>query len=201
MSVWSSHYMIDPQEMEIRFSNEDSIANIESIFEEPSEDSLLLIERVRSIMESLPSREADFIDLYYFRKFKQTDIAMIFGVSQPTVCYRLQRATTRIQFILSLPLVNEQEMEVDLAKVFLDDLDIEIMLLMYETTCQSAVASKLEVSQGLVRHRYLRSIDKLKELEGFEVYYQVFRAISENLNILREVQRNAKEEPLGFALL
>jgi len=193
--------MIDPQEMEIRFSNEDSIANIESIFEEPSEDSLLLIERVRSIMESLPSREADFIDLYYFRKFKQTDIAMIFGVSQPTVCYRLQRATTRIQFILSLPLVNEQEMEVDLAKVFLDDLDIEIMLLMYETTCQSAVASKLEVSQGLVRHRYLRSIDKLKELEGFEVYYQVFRAISENLNILREVQRNAKEEPLGFALL
>ena len=201
MSVWSSHYMIDPQEMEIRFSNEDSIANIESIFEEPSEDSLLLIERVRSIMESLPSREADFIDLYYFRKFKQTDIAMIFGVSQPTVCFRLQRATTRIQFILSLPLVNEQEMEVDLAKVFLDDLDIEIMLLMYETTCQSAVASKLEVSQGLVRHRYLRSIDKLKELEGFEVYYQVFRAISENLNILREVQRNAKEEPLGFALL
>ena len=63
----------------------------------------LMPQSVRELMADLPLREADFVELYFFNHKTQTDIAEIFKVSQPTVCYRLQRATARIRFVLSLP--------------------------------------------------------------------------------------------------
>jgi DNA-directed RNA polymerase specialized sigma24 family protein len=78
--------MVDPTEIETRFAVEDGMAYMASIFTEPSKDALERITSVLAIMEELPPLEADFIDLYFFRGLKQTDIAAIFGVSQPTVC-------------------------------------------------------------------------------------------------------------------
>jgi len=63
------------------------------------------------------------------------------------------------------------------------------MTLMYQTTCQSEVAKRLDVSQGLVRHRFIRSIARLSRIEGLLPYVEMYRAIATNLNILREVQR------------
>lgn len=197
MSGWSGHHMIDPSEIETRFSNEDSMAFMDSIFDEPSEESLVQIEIVKGIMESLPTREADFIDLYFFRRLKQTDIADLFGVSQPTVCYRLRRATSRIQFLLQLPGVVEEELEKDLTEFLTDPLDIQIMVLMKRTTCQSEVGKRLGVSQGKVRHRFQRSVKKMrvqaeKDPESpWGLYVRLFEFIEANLNILREVQRPA----------
>jgi DNA-directed RNA polymerase specialized sigma24 family protein len=188
-SSWSGHQTIDPQELESRFANEDSMKYIDSIFEEPTEEAVERVNQIREIMELLPPREADFIDLYFFKRCKQTDIATIFAVSQPTVCYRLQRATARIQFLLNLPSVEEDQMVQDLSQVLSDDLDVKIMVLMHKTTCQSEVAKELDVSQGLVRHRFIRSIEKLRKHKGMEVYVTIFDSISSNLNILREVQR------------
>lgn len=196
---WSGHHMIDPSDIETRYAIEDGMAYMESIFTEPDEEAKGKIEQVRDIMESLPPREADFVDLYYFRRLKQTDIAALFGVSQPTVCYRLQRATARIQFLLQLPRVEESDLRGDLAGFLADPLDVEIMMLMWTTTCQSVVAKTLGVSQGLVRHRFLRAVKKMREFieagedpEGrFSLYVRLFEFISANLNILREVQRPA----------
>lgn len=185
--------MIDPSEIETRFSVEDGMAYMASIFEEPSEESRQKMELVVQIMEDLPPREADFIDLYYFRRLKQTDIAQIFGVSQPTVCYRLQRAAARIQFLLQMPTVDEEELEQDLRELLPDEQDVEIMLLMRDTTCQSEVAKRLGVSQGLVRHRFIRSLNRMRDLDPdtYGRYIDLFEFISANLNILREVQRPA----------
>jgi predicted DNA-binding protein (UPF0251 family) len=192
--------MIDPTEIETRFSNEDSMSTLDSIFTEPSDEDLEKISRVKEIMEELPPREADFIELYYFQKLKQTDIATIFSVSQPTVCYRLQRATSRIQFILELPDVNPEDLKQDL-KSFLDDpLDVKIMILMFETTCQSEVAKRLEVSQGLVRHRFIRSIRKMEQDEKMAAYGRLFDTIASNLNILREVQRNPTPDHISYTV-
>jgi len=181
--------MIDPSEIENRFSIEDGMAYMASIFEEPSDEAKKRIRRILEILEDLPPREADFIELYYFKRLKQTDIAAIFAVSQPTVSYRLQRATARIQFILQMPEVDEEALDDDLRYFLTDPLDVEIMLLMKETTCQSEVAKRLGVSQGLVRHRFIRSLNRLRGVEGFEDYVCLFEFISANLNILREVQR------------
>ena len=183
--------MIDPSDIETRFSNEDAISQMESVFTEPSEESLVKIDRVRGMLDQLPPREADFVDLYFFRHLNQTDIAKIYGVSQPTVCYRLQRATARIQFLLQLPPVTRPELERAMTGFLPDPLDAEIMVLMWETTCQSEVAKRLGVTQGLVRHRFIRAVKRMRDIgsPGLKDLATMFDTISENLNILREVKR------------
>lgn len=181
---------IDPSELESRYSTDDNIDFLEQILsEEPSEESIRNLERVREIMNGLPPREADFISLYFFSHKTQTDIAEIFKVSQPTVCYRLQRATKRIRFVLSLPDVTLEEMG-DVLRSFLSDPeDVQIMLLMFETTCQSAVARRLEITQGKVRHRFMRTTKRMLDNPEMKKYADIFKAISDNLNMLREVNR------------
>lgn len=186
---WSGHKVLDPTELEARFSNENGLGFLEVGSDEVSEEGLVQIERVRAVLDQLPPREADFVDLYYFRKLKQTDIATIFGVSQPTVCYRLQRAAERINFLLSLPDLSAEEIQASVAEVLDDPIDIQIMVLMQQTTCQSEVAKQLGVSQGFVRHRFIRSIVKLRSVPGKDTLVTMFDLIAANLNILREVQR------------
>jgi len=189
---WSGHKVLDPAELESWFSVEDGLGFLDITGNEViSDENLEKLERVRDILDYLPEREADFVELYFFRHMKQTDIATIFSVSQPTVCYRLQRAASRIKFLLSLPPLEEGELQEILESFLSDPLDVQIMILMHETTCQSEVAKRLGVSQGLVRHRFIRSIEKMEDLGGMDKYTAMFRMISENLNILREVQRPA----------
>lgn len=190
---WSGHQVLDPFELQMRFSDESSMSCMGSVFESPTDTDLGLIDKVRQIMESLPSREADFVELYYFRRLKQTDIAAIFRVSQPTVCYRLQRATSRIQYLLKLPSISSPDLRERMLDFLSDTLDVEIMVLMFETTCQSEVAKRMGVSQGLVRHRFIRSIEKMKSVSGMDRYVRLFNIVSQNLNILREVRRSSQE--------
>ena len=197
---WSGHHMIDPVEIESRFSNEDSLSAMDSIFTEPTDEDLVQIDVIREIMCDLPPREADFIELYFFKHLKQTDIAMIFNVSQPTVCYRLQRATARIQFIMAMPDIKPHELERDMRGFLSDPLDVQIMVLMYETTCQSEVAKRLGVSQGLVRHRFIRSIKRMKDNPRMETYVELFTVISANLNILRDLTCTFTAEISGGTL-
>jgi len=192
-SAWSGHQMLDPNEIETRFCLEDGMSFMDSIFEEPTDEAQEKVKRVRDVLEDLPPREADFVDLYFFRQLKQTDIARIFGVSQPTVCYRLQRATARIQFLLGLPHIEVFQLEQDLVGFLSDPLDVQIMVLMWKTTCQSEVAKRLGVSQGLVRHRFIRSLRRMHDNPKLAQYVALFDRIQENLNILREVQRPVGE--------
>lgn len=194
MPSWSGHYVLDPSEMESRFANDDSLAYYDTITEEPTEDDQAQLGQIQEVMGQLPPREADFVDLYYFRKLKQTDIAQIFGVSQPTVCYRLARAADRLRFLINLPKVDRNQLAKDMAGFLSDSLDVQIMVLMWETTCQSEVAKRLNVSQGLVRHRFLRSLMKMRANFHFARYVALFDYIGANLNILREVQRSVIED-------
>lgn len=171
------------------FSEEDSLAFFGSVFTEPDEDDLKMMEKVRLMLDLLPPVEADFVEMYFFKHIKQTDIATIFGVSQPTVCYRLYRAIDRIKFLLTLPKVDLDVMRADLSRFMSDPMDIDIMVYMYETTCQSESAKRLKVSQGLVRHRFIRSIKKMQGYEAMQNYYSIFSMIASNLNIMREVRR------------
>lgn len=177
---WLGHGMIDTTDIETRFSLEDGMSYMASIFTEPSEEDLEQIDAIRIIMESLPAREADFVDLYYFRRKKQTEIAYLFDCSQPTVCYRLQRATARIQFLLQLPHVEEADILRDMADFLTDPLDEQIMVLMWRTTCQSEVAKQLNVSQGLVRHRFLRTVKRMRN----------FAEIPKHLDTIKTLHRD-----------
>lgn len=205
--MWTGQMSTDPSEMEARFSSEDGLAFFETLRDTPTEESLKLLEKVRAVMPMLPPKERDFVEMYFFRHRRQTDIAYIFGVSQPTICYRLQRAASRMKYLLSLPSVEEGEIERQMRAFLADPLDVKIMVLMYETTCQSEVASILNqegkwgtVSQGLVRHRFIRTINRLAQEPELEKFHTIFTMVSNNLNILREVQRPDADDRVMFIL-
>jgi predicted DNA-binding protein YlxM (UPF0122 family) len=143
-------------------------------------------------MEYLPKIEKDFFNLYFFSHKSQTDIATIFEVSQPTVCYRLKKAKDRIKYVLGLPPLTEDDIRDALVEILEDAEDIDIMVYMFETTCQSEVAKRLGTSQGKVRHRFLRSIAKMKKYENLNLLTEVFEKIENNLTILKEVSRKTK---------
>ena len=197
---WSGHHLTDPSEMEARFSAEDSISFMDSIFSGTTEESSLRIEQVREAMVHLPDLEADFVDLYYFKRWRQMDIARLFRVAQPTVHYRLKRATKRIKYLLEMPEYNRVVMEADLFEV-LKPLNAHILLLMLDTTCQTEVASRLDISQGKVRHRFLSAIDTLAHMSGYRMYADVFVHVKTHLNMMREMRPFNGQEIAHHALM
>lgn len=72
-------------------------------------------------------------------------------------------------------------------------IDVAILIGMWQTTCQSVVATMLNLTQGRVRHRFFRAKERLQEAAAkdarFEPYSAIFTAISnKNFNVLREVK-------------
>lgn len=196
-NYWNGLRVMNPYDMERFFSDEDTLGNMGITGSDIlSDEGEAQVELVRKVLDRLPPREADFVDLYYFKKIRQTTIATMFNVSQPTICYRLQRAAARIKYLLSLPELVPGELEQAMRSALSDEMDILIMVGMSETTCQSEVAKSLGVSQGLVRHRFFRTLNRLKALEGMDKYVVLFQAVAANLNIMREVYRAEWDEPV-----
>lgn len=72
-------------------------------------------------------------------------------------------------------------------------IDVEILIGMWATTCQSEVASKLGLTQGRVRHRFFKAVKTLQDIaqldSRYAPYEKIFSAVaSKKFNILREVK-------------
>ena len=199
-NYWGSNISFDPSDMERMFTQEDTFGGFPSVNEELTPERALRMEEVRGLLDQLPPREADFIELYFFNRVRQTSIAELYHVSQPTVCYRLQRGAARLRYLFDLPKHDLQELEDDLRRVLTDEQDIKIMVGMVRTTCQSDVANELGVSQGKVRYRFLRTITKLEGMAGMGDYVKVFKYVSENLNMLKNTSRASWSEPTIFSI-
>ena len=199
-NYWCSHIVLDPADMERMFSTEDGIDSFPSTTEELSDESKVELSQVQEVLGQIPAREADFIELYFFHRVRQTTIAELFNISQPTVCYRLQRAAERLRYLIDMPTYDRWLLEQDLRGVLTDEKDIQIMLGMIRTTCQSEVAQELGVTQGFVRHRYFRTIDRLKQMRGMERYVEVFEHVASNLNILKETHRSKWSDPVVYVV-
>ena len=161
-------------------------------------------ERIRKLLDRIPPREADFAELYYIEGKSQAVIASLFQVTQGDVSYRLGKSCDRIRFLLDLPEIDVDKMEKDLEKILPQedpnnpvlcggDLYVKVMMGMYKTTCQSAVAKSLGIVQGRVRHRLVKSMKLLKifaqrEPEVYGPYLEVFQKIMANANILQELK-------------
>jgi DNA-directed RNA polymerase specialized sigma24 family protein len=106
-------FLLSPDEIE-KFS-QDSVVGREGIIEVdfcPEYSA-----KVREVMGKLPEREADMLDLYFFKKKYQADVGKIFGVSQGDVSYRIKRAIKRIKFLLAYPEIDTDLMIKDLALI------------------------------------------------------------------------------------
>jgi hypothetical protein len=148
---------VDPAEMASRFSTEDSLDPFPEMDEEWKGTHL---EKIKSVLDFLPDKEADYIRLYYFKDKKQVDIAKIFDVTQAAVSYRIKRGKERLRFILDMPDLDKHEVYNKLSN-FMTRRNAEIFREMYETSCQTEVADRLNLGQGCVRHRFLKNLRKL----------------------------------------
>lgn len=192
---------IDPAELASRFpapfedEEDPELADdhVESLLGDADYES-----RIQPLLDRIPKREADLIYLYYIQKKRQADIAAIFGVTQAAISYRLDRGLQRIKFLLNIPQVSEEDMRADLSIAF-KEIDVNILCGMWASTCQSEVATSLGLTQGRVRHRFFKAVERLeveaKKDERFQPYYRIFAAIAgkgpnkeKGFNILREVK-------------
>jgi DNA-directed RNA polymerase specialized sigma24 family protein len=163
-----------------------------------SKEARALEQRVRRLLDRLPPIEADFVTLFYFDRLSQDTIAAIFEVSQPTVCYRLQRALERLRFLLALPRGASADAAVELLRPALPEpLDLEVVRLMWSTTCQSLTGARLGITQGKVRYRFHRAIRQVAralddgvpwksvaQRRRVSAYLHVLQAIAKQPNIL-----------------
>lgn len=181
----AAHVLVqDPSNLSSRFSNKDRLGyddtdadvdvdELDGLIEENlapsaeedlrSKGQLLDFSSIERFLERIPAREADLIERYHRDKMKQEQIAKLFGITQAAVSYRLHRGIRRIQFLRTIPELEHEEFEKDLGHYFSDQ-DREILWRMYETTCQSEIAKQMNLTQGRVRHRFFRSLNKIKEL-------------------------------------
>ncbi len=177
----TSHVLIqDPSDLSSRYSNKDRLgydSDVEQDLDELIESRLapepeeelqaesrsLDFAAVAPYLDRIPSRESDLIQLYHHNKMKQEQIAKLFRITQAAVSYRLHRGIKRIQFLRTIPELDQEIFEMELGPKFCDQ-DREILWRMYETTCQSEIAKQMKLTQGRVRHRFFRSLQRIKDL-------------------------------------
>jgi DNA-directed RNA polymerase specialized sigma24 family protein len=198
---WNGPLVTDPSDLEAMYATEDGLGAVDYSFVEVlREDRVTDFDKVKSVLAKLPAREADFLELYFFQRVRQAAIADVFGISQPSVCYRLKRAAARIKYLLTMPDYNRETIEQDLSSVISDPIDVRIMIDMIDTTCQSDVAKAMGVTQGYVRHRFFRTLRALEHMNGMDGYVALFTHVANHLNILKETQQAIWDDPIIFVV-
>ena len=175
----------------------------------------LSFEEIEPFLHKLPAREVDLVTLYRKYGKNQKDIAKMFSVTQGAISSRLRRAGDRLKFLRDMPKISDEEIEL-LAKKnggigIFDDMEIEIIKYMKETTCQSRTAElineklseilavegkelddKARMTQVKVRHRFekcLTQLSILKEKKSeYNRFYNLLFFIKGNLYKLHEVK-------------
>jgi len=179
---------LDASDLEGRFSTEDRLLYIA---ETPIEDLAADYEKLEPYFQRLPKREQDLLFMHFIMRKKQTELGVIFNRTQAAVSYRIKKAIRRLQFLVSLPPVDEPMIRSDLGIIF-SDADLDIMCGMYRHTCQTQVAKDLNSNQCFIRHRFHKNIkilEKHAESEATYIKYcDLFVKIRDNTNILREVK-------------
>jgi hypothetical protein len=98
------------------------------------------------------------------------DIAKLMGMSQPSVCYALTRATDRLRYVIERPFLDPLVMRRDLAVVF-ESGDVDVLMSFWRTGCQMVMLKNLDqawaakyvkafeslISAGIVLHHIERS--------------------------------------------
>jgi DNA-directed RNA polymerase specialized sigma24 family protein len=157
-------------------------------------------EDIRPFLHKLPAKEIDLLTLYLEKRKNQKDIARIFSVTQGAVSSRLKRSLARLAFIRDLPKITDEDIELSLKSIF-DPVEIEIIKLMKQTTCQSKTAmmvnerfslveEKRRMTQVKVRHRFekcLMELEKRQKDVNYRRFYDLLVMIKKNLYMLHEV--------------
>jgi len=168
---------LDTTLLERLFGEEDEITYYdepdEPVAEERTEDEIreeleakiLRIERLKKLLEKIPAKERTMLRMKFGKGLSQSQIGEFFEVSQVTISYRIQRALQRIQVFNQIIDIDQELMRRDYEKLF-DDLTVDILMAIFETSNQSETARIVGKSQYCVRSRYLKAIEVMEEIIG-----------------------------------
>jgi predicted transcriptional regulator len=166
---------MDPFELQNRFSDESEqdLDTDSLLLGAGSDRNLFHFEDFSPFIQKLPQREIDLIEMYYREEKKQKEIAEFFGVTQGAISHRLSRAIKRLNFLKLMPKL-DGDIRVLLRKHF-TPFEIDLLVFMIETTCQSKTAELLNkkykfqdknvMTQIKVRHKFDRYIERMNKLK------------------------------------
>ena len=130
--------------------------------------------KLERAMDMLPVLEADLIYMRYTLQKRQDDLAVIMGITQAGVSYRLERAVERLKYLVDRPEVTEHELRRDLADFFAQQLDVDILISVWKTGCHLDTSKELMLTQGRVHHRYAKATAKLVEAAKTNPRWRVY---------------------------
>jgi len=186
---------MDPVELS-KFSTDQAINH------EDNRSSNVSFKDLAPFLRHLPDRERDLLDLYLGLGKNQKDIAKLFGVTQGAISSRISRAKKRLRYLKDMPKINDIEIDKNLKDIF-DEIEIEIIKSMRQTTCQSKTAQvinekyglkndKVRMTQVKVRHRFEKCYSLLNDLKESKpemaTYFDLLHSIKDNLYMLHEVK-------------
>lgn len=159
----------------------------------------------RSIFGFLNDKDRDILFLIFVSRKKQKDVQRLMGRSQPSLCYDIKRIRRRLKFIFYLHSVFDDFMlfmktqtedcraktQAKQEPVFTME-DLEILTLMFYTSSFTMTASLLRISQVRARYSYNKCLNRMWELEMFDIY-EIFNIIRKDLNIVRRWCRGEKD--------
>lgn len=161
------------------------------------------VEQVKSfkpILRFLNEKDRDILFLIFVSCKKQKDVQKIIERSQPSLCYDIRRIRRRLKFVFYLHSVFDifEDFVGRRGVDYFSPDEREILTLMFYTSSFTLTSKIMGISQVRVRYAYDKCIDRLRQLELWDVY-EIFVVIRSNLNIVRRVYGEPKDGkgPLG----
>jgi len=150
-------------------------------------------------MYLLEDEDRDLMLLIFISGKRQEDIGRIFGITQEAVSYQVTKLKRRVRYIRAM-----QSVQNVLDRFFeylmtehgteLGSEVLETALLVFYTTSQTVSASMLGTSQAVVRHRFIRFVEYLNEIQdlpnAFENARKFFAGIQRRYNATRRIGRS-----------
>lgn len=154
--------------------------------------------QIQPYISRLPEYEQRLVDLYLVKGACQKTIAKKVSLTQGAISSRLRVVAKRIEYLKYVEKFDDADIRRRLSKDF-GAVEVDIMLGMKETTCQSEVVkrlapkySNLDLTQVKVRYRFLKTLESLvsraeKQPEKYQDMVDLFTYVRDNLYMAHEV--------------
>lgn len=213
LTVTDGHQNIEQELIEKLLTLDDAKRRLELAGpsnEERERMRIHLIGIISNFLSRLPSEEYDFLVLYYLESIPQRSIGNLFGFTQRAISYRIHRAIERLQFLIQITEVDEEQMREDLLQLFKDEEAVNIACRVFRVTNLSEVQRQEKSTFFFVRSRFYDLLKRLKEMdkkqlepglaERVESYIRCLDLVQANfgiLNMRRKIRRTFEPFYLG----
>lgn len=117
-------------------------------------------------LQYLPELEAEIFWLIYEKKKHQKDVAVLLGLSQPTVSYRFRRVLVKLSYLVRLTAVDVRALVNEIP--FLKDREKDVLHDLFFYINQELVGRRYGMRQSSVKWIFLKTKRRLGQLEREE---------------------------------